>query len=435
MDNDSFERQVQLKLNGQELQPSPAAWERIESRIREGRPSRRRWLLLWLLAGLGAGGLGVWIFHAGKSGHLLSQKHFVSRGVSPVAGLETRPPAPATGDASRNPVKIVPRPVIRIPQVAGFNRDNTPGGRLPHRLETVGDVANGLTLPVTRKKRVGPLYGHRPGRVSRIDGTVWKGEIDPGMTRALVSPEHPYLPASPVADAGPHVSLRANNKWTWQIVFIPGISGTGSHFLSLGGSTPQSFMNLSGSSGGSYAAVTPSAVKAAAGFTAGVLVQRSTRPGSRLSVVSGLQFMLFNGRQVVLVDNAARPSVQAGTPQTRSYHTTFITLPAILEYHLMKGSHGHLAVMGGLTLSAMTGSDALQLNYNSGYYYPDNSLFHRFQAGMDLGVNWELFPAGKLPLNIGPYLWYGLTAASATGLYKGAHFGFAGIRFAGLLKK
>ncbi|MEO9209467.1 MAG: hypothetical protein ABI208_00120, partial [Ginsengibacter sp.] len=56
------------------------------------------------------------------------------------------------------------------------------------------------------------------------------------------------------------------------------------------------------------------------------------------------------------------------------------------------------------------------------------SLFNKTQLGFHTGISITLFSKCAIPVNIGPYYYYGATNISGKGLYQNKHLNFIGIR-------
>jgi len=122
----------------------------------------------------------------------------------------------------------------------------------------------------------------------------------------------------------------------------------------------------------------------------------------------------------------------------KSYRSNFnfIEVPVEVKIRLAKIKNMPMYWQGGVSLSSLISSNALQYNpYASGNYYKDNSLFTKMQVGVNTALSIQLFRVKNNPVTIGPYFHYSLSALAKEGLYDKQHFIFTGLRTQILFKR
>lgn len=82
---------------------------------------------------------------------------------------------------------------------------------------------------------------------------------------------------------------------------------------------------------------------------------------------------------------------------------------------------------GGITLSQLVKSNALQFDASSGIYYKDNSLLNKTHLGFSTGLSTTLFQNRKFAMLFGPYFQYSASQLANQGLYSKKHFVFIGL--------
>ena len=76
----------------------------------------------------------------------------------------------------------------------------------------------------------------------------------------------------------------------------------------------------------------------------------------------------------------------------------------------------------GVNISHLVASNAVQ--YESGFYELDNSIFTKTQLGFNAGFSATLFRN----LSVGPFYQYGLNSLAKEGLYGKKHLNFLGLK-------
>lgn len=219
------------------------------------------------------------------------------------------------------------------------------------------------------------------------------------------------------------VKQSKKNKWKFGILFSGGISGVGKDFLAL--SNPPIYATSPGSlnSGGSQSVFSSSATKSEFGFIAGVFAEKNI--SNKTKLISGINFKSFNTSNKL---NDSSGTYSAGFAANKYInHFSFIEVPFSIQIQIGKEKNMPLSWQGGLVLSELIYSNALQFNPSTGYYYKDNSILNITQFGFNTAILLSLFSKQKTSILIGPYFYYDASKIADEGLYSKKHFVFAGL--------
>ena len=204
-----------------------------------------------------------------------------------------------------------------------------------------------------------------------------------------------------------------------------GISHIGNQFLGLGYTSTPNAQYSNG--GGGYQIPSPSKVKNAEGYIGGIFIEKDISSKTKISF--GINYKELNTSSLVGQKNDTTGTYSARNTQTRYYNNfKFIELPLQLKVQLGKSNTFPLFWSGGITLSQLIKSNALQFDPYSGSYYKDNSLFNKTQFGFSTGLSTALLQNKKSTILLGPYFSYAASQLSSEGLYYKKHFVFIGLR-------
>ncbi len=253
----------------------------------------------------------------------------------------------------------------------------------------------------------------------------------------ITTPKTLEKTADTIADNNSKKSFSKVSKNKWHVGFLVsgGISHVGNQFLGLGqffgtGSSNADYLQAPGgynnSGGNPYYA--PSEVKNRGGIVAGMFLEKNI--SSKIKISFGINYKEFNTSNLVGPRNDTTGLYQAARfPQYRHYNNfKFIELPLDLSVQLGKGKTLPIFWSGGITISQLINSNALQFNQYGGNYYKDNSLFNKTQIGLSTGLSAVLFQNQKSSILFGPYIYYSASQLAKEGLYTKKHFVFFGLR-------
>lgn len=220
-----------------------------------------------------------------------------------------------------------------------------------------------------------------------------------------------------------------------------GITHAGSRFLGLGpapGADLQTSYNNSSPGGGS-ATASPSKVRNAFGYAAGMFLEKEISKNSSISF--GINFKELNTSNFVGRKNDSIPgsisfdSRTSGVSQQYRNSFRFIEFPLQFHTQLAKANKITLLWNGGITVSQLLGSNALQFNPFPGFYYDDNSVFNKTQFGINTALSASVIRNKNLAILTGLFINYHLSKIANEGLYARRHFVFAGLQTRILFEK
>lgn len=163
----------------------------------------------------------------------------------------------------------------------------------------------------------------------------------------------------------------------------------------------------------------PATIEQGFSWNAGVFVQRKIN--DRFRVSAGLQYMLYGTKSNIgsKVDSLALISnfysntllvsqYYRNTGRVTNYSSRYhlIELPLSIHFQLNKGKVLPFNWSTGLTFGYLTGTNALNFDGSSGYYYKDDELYKRFQYGFNMGLSLTFLNKTKHPLEVGPQFHY-----------------------------
>jgi hypothetical protein len=456
MSDHEFEKQVRQTLDDLRLTPSPSAWQKIESAIRDTR--RRRAPLLWLpllLIGLGAGGY----FLLKESNPPASKTATITQTQDQEpSGLQTDPPSsqrnpsasqtvpsasqttvpnPA-GSTSTEANPSASKPAFRSKDQLTITRHKKVSGeesRNKSRRITSPQVDPGIKETVNEIReevaRTGEITsGQRPSikssdkRVSDDDLRHYFTVLAPDFP-ALIKPlsfPNPQIPQeTALSCAFPGVLIQPK-KWSFGISAFAGISGLNDGNLF---NLNKAFASdMSTPANVAFApSYTPYKIVPASSYSVGIVVRRELN--RRFQVISGLNYVQTNvrykpgnqayGRQAL---NAAPPLTQyvlnyftldQHKPDTykNTYH--FVELPVALQTRLTKSKRLPVFWNTGVSYSRLFSSNSKQFDGSTGIYYSNTKWLNKGQFAVSTGFDFVLMPRSKYPLWLGPSAKYNLT--------------------------
>ena len=163
------------------------------------------------------------------------------------------------------------------------------------------------------------------------------------------------------------------------------------------------------------------------GFSLGIAGEKNITTNTKISI--GLNFTTFRSLYKVGNRNDTTGFYNSqNAVHNYNAHFEFVELPVSLKIQFGKSKDLPLFWQGGIVLSQIISTNALQFDPYSGKYYLDNSVFNKTQVGLNSSISVELFSKNGNPLLIGPYLYYGASKISKEGLYGDKHFVFTGLK-------
>lgn len=453
MEENKFEKQVQQKMDELKIHPSDSVWEKIAVRLeKKKRPNRGILLFLLLFCVFLAGGYFLWNTgqHSTTEGNN-SEKNYSEKSIPGIPEIKSNNNSAATNKADPG-LKIKKINTIgNAPITNKINKNSSLHYQLPAAKKKIKiNSGENATMVFSKqqeiKEEISDNTNPKPGIVQPREMQSENEKINPGIKDStdntlnrerLAKLRSSQEEKATVKDTLKQIQTSSEttkqtkkNKWKPGLLFSGGISGVGNNFLGLVNSPAYDYLNSnSGQSGGpgTIPSAPPSRTKSGFGFMAGVFAERSI--AAKTSLVLGINFKSFNTSNKVGTRNDTTGSFDSrNTVNSHNNHFNFIELPVTLKIRIGKGKNMPLFWQGGLVVSELISSNALQFNPNSGLYYGDNSIFNKTQIGLNTSLSAALFSKQKNSILIGPYFYYGATGLAREGLYKNKHFVFTGLR-------
>jgi hypothetical protein len=456
MEENKFEKQVQKKMDEFNVQPSEDVWKKIEVRIEKKKSSKWGPMILILFFIIAGGGFWLWNGFQQKllkNGLVQKNKQEISiqnnnaqKNIS-VEKIDT------VSDSANNkknaseknlfPKKDAYKGLVTRNETSALSSDPIKSKRrlfvtvIPARSHGVTAVIEGEAVEETKIEKSKPKISSEdksthPVNLNDSAGGSLKIPFDllsqneTEMNEILKKPiskndirKFPSAQMLHTAFKDPIVK----NKWHFGINISGGISGINNSVLK-GGNYANFFSSANASPGQTTQPYSYSlSFKNGFAYFAGVFAEKNVT--GKIKISFGLNFRALK--------STYKPGADTGVfyysqPAVKNFHAhyNFIDLPLNIKFLIGKASRPAIVLQGGIVISQMTGTNALQFDPSKGYF-KDNSLFNKTQFGFNGAAYTTLFSRQKHPLYVGPYFYYGLSQIGGQGLYNKKHFSFAGL--------
>ncbi len=453
MEENKFEKQVRQRMDNLKLDPSESVWENIKNRIEKRKD--RKWGLLafiFLFALLLSG--GYWLYNSQDHSVLKNQEFSANSKTQGNDSASINKNNRGEENEKQNHIALGEKPIssgenentLRSNEELRHPAKENPAKNKSYRGQKGGSVAvftdlpgiESNNLPVKNDDRKQHEASSEPDNdiVSDVFTADILGKhkpVDDSLTVDVLQNENKVKESITQADTLANKPKKAfnqesKNKWHLGVFVAGGISHVGNEFLGFGYSnryyTQSSAIN--GSPGPVYS--NPSKVKNGGAFIAGAFLEKNISPKTKISF--GINYKEFNTSNLVGPKNDTTGAYQALRFSQNHYYNNFkfIELPVQIRIRLGKSKTFPVFWSGGLTISQLINSNALQFNQYAGTYYKDNSLFNKTQIGINTGFTTALFQGQKSSILLGPYFHYTASQLANEGLYNKKHFVFFGLR-------
>ncbi len=474
MEPNNFEKNIQEKLDEFKIPPSDFVWDNVEKRIGNHKSRRGAFLLFFLLLCLITG--GYWLVNSGKNkgqhqsrqtGHVAKKENYMATLKKPDSSsnlslFSSRVISGEKKQSSYQTKKIEKETSLE----KGIVQNKSARSAMNHRRKKIAEK----TAFATKMQIISPYQNEKPGIENQMNTLKENSsnnqnslpEEKPGIAELKNKKENKDstntginkippdslsdktgLPKIKEAMAAKKVLLpeksshpQLKHKWTFGIAFCGGTSAIGNAPFGNSGLSATSGANYGGLPSGNYGA---SPLKDGAAFLGGVFIEKNISPKNKISIGISYQYYSLINRTGNVIDTLINYPVQYLAPTGNVYSSAndenkyrndfrFIEIPVSLKFQLGNSKTLPIYWQGGITLSQLIGSRALQFNSNLGLYYHDNSVFNKTQIGLQTGFSAIFFSKAKTPVSIGPYFIYQASKLANEGLYGGKHFSFIGIR-------
>lgn len=462
MEENKFERQVQQKMDELKIHPSDSVWEKIAVRIeKKRRPNRGLILFLILFCFFLAGGYLLWDIKQHSTTEINTPPKNDNKNNSEKAANEISAKENKTAHSETN---FIAGSINQKNDVAGkgsekknVNRNSSQSYKSPTAKGIKINSGERVAIAYAKqpkvkqeeKDKISENTDDEPKRVQHQDTPPVSEKINdekdsaddklnkdsllkaPSLQNKMAKAKDTLqqTPSSPAI-----VKHVKKNRWKPGLLFSGGISSVSNSFLN-----EDKSLNLTDpNSAGSFPpGITPqpSATKSGFGFMIGAFAEKNISPKTKLEL--GISFKSFSTSNKVGTRNDTtgfydyRAQYSANTYNVYNIynnHYNFIELPITLKVQLGRGKNLPFFWEGGLLISELISSNALQFNQGSGYYYKDNSFFNKTQIGLNTAISVSLFSKQKNSVLVGPYFYYSASGLANKGLYSNKHFVFTGLR-------
>ncbi len=481
MEENNFEKQVQQKMDGLKIPPSDAVWDHVKMNIEKGKS--REWLLLIFLFGGILLLSGLYYFSANKysssndklsqnsaaikaSDSLLINKKIINKKESAVKeeNISKEESVSKEENAAKNK--------SFLPKISGVSEFKKSNNHL-HNSNAQVDILN--TKKEERKIKTQGLKENENGSVTitaapphpevpRLKNSIRQDSVNSGESQpAAIAEENKIDSLSSnvykdnIIDSSSHQDIaqqatvendtstiqrairkpaaKISKKWNVGFVLSGGISHVGNQFLGLGYSNADYLRAYSSSNPGQSVSVSnPSKVKNAFGFIAGIFFEKAIASKTKFSF--GINYKEFNTSNLVGQSNDSSKSFSSVNANSRyNNNFKFIELPLKVSVQLGSNKKFPLLWSGGITLSQLIKSNALQFDPSASStdpfakaYFTDNSLFNKTLLGLNTSFSTIVFSNKKSSILAGPVFYYEASNTASEGLYSKKHFVYFGLQ-------
>jgi hypothetical protein len=436
----SFEKQVQEKMDELQFVPTEPVWKNIEKQIRTKKDRRR--ILLWLpLLFLLLGG-GIWWLatqNQNKSSiAIIDKKEAIEeKDAHPVLGN------PQTGKSNAPAIEVQEKqsPVENKYQQSG----GTASSKAPSSPKTrkQKDALNSLSLPakpiakasdaeknITIKEdaqgfnkegeAVNTKTINKSSQTSQTDSFLYKINTKKDSTAQYKVAE---VKADSTNAGAAGISKKQKLpafKWQLGVLVNAGVSGLAKSFGAFSEEKSLQDAYSAPGNGAPPPVFGPSPVENNLSFSAGVIAKKDLT--KRLSFSTGLQYNYYSTNIAVgqmrrqdttvfssgfsqSVNRFYLNSANNFNDYKNRYH--FISVPVAIDWKILKKAPLHLHA--GLSVQQLISTNALLFNQSSQIYYADKKAFNKTQLFSSFALSYAVFNGPKTSLLVGPQLQYGIS--------------------------
>ncbi len=407
----NFEKQVQDKLDGLKLPPSPPVWGNIEDAIKQKR--RRRMPLLWWLFGLLLAG-GGFIYFSGKNFNSSFEKEKITSTKEPVKGTKHN-------DSSGRETNIS---VLEENTTAKNLENEKKSATTIKSFESNDEASKQKASQKSRRKKL-------PAKTSAEIYQADNAQIDPEIIKE--KPVTDLLSDTTSANsvvqhlAKKEKKVESNDSSTQLLQKRPEKKSSKNSKWQLGFTAEMGLAGIiKGQNSNGFTTAGLPGIQYAPGTRRGFHYSFGIRLGKdideRLALSTGVRYSDFNtlinaGNKVNGDTVLSSIRVNGFYPTTASAnhnnHYRFIIVPFELDYRLLKKRA--LLLHAGVSVNQLVGRDALQFDKASGLYYENKDGLSGTQVFSTLGLSYPLFSINKTQFCLGPKVQYGLTKIQKSG--------------------
>lgn len=461
MEENKFEKQVRQKMDELKINPSDSVWENIKSGI-EKRKERKWGLLIFLLLLITALTGGYWFLNSpdlpnSKSKEAINtniEKKIKYPGIRNKNDVKEE--KAETGQLTTDQKELS----NNLSEKVNDDNKNFTASREPinenvkrklFKKKTKGNLVATVassevaTMPVDKEGN-DRMAARKPNIENDIDNANDKilsdVKIDSNNTEkdiaaigdSTIESKNKKDTTTKNIVAKKFVTAPSKSRWQVGIFMAGGISHVGNQFLGLGNSSSADYLQSPGNNGSTGGAIipSPSQIKNSAGYVVGIFLEKNI--SKKTKVLFGINYKEFNTSNLVGQKNDTTGGVyydyySRNSNAKKQYNNNFKFIEMPLGIKVLLGDNKNFPVFwsGGITLSQLVKSNALQFDARSGIYYKENSLLNKTHLGFSTALSTTLFQNRKFAMLFGPYFQYSASQLANQGLYNKKHFVFIGL--------
>jgi hypothetical protein len=433
----SFEKQVQEKMDELQFVPTEPVWKNIEKQIRTKKDRRR--IILWLpfLFLLLSGG-AWWLATQNHADTIATIEKNREAATKSVDGKESKQPTVVNQNPSekgnsiliqnnlQEQKQISPKDSYEPNDEHVFVKTKRP--KVLTSLTASNNLSEKSSVNAGDETVVNDEVSKSKSSTIKNSNTVPSVKTDSVLHKINIKKDSSaqYKVAevktdnSDTAIAELKKNKSGTSKWQFGILTTAGVSGHAKSFGSF--SEEKSLQDAYAAPGNGVPTPVygPSPVKNNLSFSAGIIAKKELT--KRLSFSAGLQYNYYSTKIAVgqmrrqdttvfnsgFTQSVSRFYLNSGTNFTdylNRYH--FITLPLSVDWKVLKKTPLHLHA--GVSVQQLISTNALIFDKSSRIYYADKDAFNKTQLFSSFGLSYAVFERSKTSLLLGPQLQYGIS--------------------------
>lgn len=454
MQEQNFEKQVQLKMEELNLTPSAPVWQKVEKEIRKKNDRRRLilWLFLFLLVG---GGTTTWLVMDKPAKENIAtapvKKQDNNAATSITESNQTNQPSAPTETITDDPGSTlnINEPftpnnevntntssdnITDINKTKGEDRKNInrniPVNRTQKNIEAVSTIdKNDQVVSKPQEELPKPLKEESKPVETETEPVVEtaKPANEPKPTEKQVIPVEPVKADTVTTkeekkkEAEVIVKKDESESSKWKLGVTAGVGLSNVYNKIFSQAVVQDYASPSTGSG-AFAPPPPAKLRSGMYYAAGLSLSKELN--ERWTLITGLQYAMFSTRnsvgqelrrdtvlyqnnETLSLDNYYRNSTFSTTRSdyTNRYH--MIELPVGIAYKPF--GRIPLSIGAGISLTQLLFTNALVYNRSAGIYYEDKEVINKTQLHAQANLSYRLWNKKKFSLSAGPFIQTGIT--------------------------
>jgi hypothetical protein len=425
----SFEKQVQEKMESLQFTPTPPVWQNIQKQIRPKKDRKR--LLLWLPVLILILGGGWWWLYSTN----INVDNAQSRNV------ETVQPKKIQIESNQNNFQPELDQTI-VGKVSGGEVQagvalSRPGNKKSTDLKSrnAETMANGATvaqLPFSVDENpVKTINGNIVAaedvslpdstNVSSDSSSINSGIADVQKVQKIADTASELKINAAVVDSLVVIQKSTKNNQKHILIGLiaqAGVSGIGNGFRVFSDQRSMEYLATpsAGSSGQFNGAPPIKPPQKGKMFAFGISASKSIN--QRFAISIGVQYRFYStkisvgqqqSRDTIISNNRIVERYYANSGSKTEYQNGFhfIAVPVALNWQLLKSAP--LRLQAGISLQQLVGTNALLYDAGGNVFYRDEDVFENTQVFSELGLTYAVWDGKKTSLHVGPQMQYGLS--------------------------